>query len=214
NATSNSLSGAAALASVLITNVPLAEGTVVSNSTTLSLPLSSQSTPGNYFLVVSTDDGNSIAESRETNNLASRAIALSLPPLPDLVITDVQTPTQALAGVAVTLRWTTTNAGTAGLSSQAWTESVVVSNASAILTLADFRFTNTIPVGGSLSRTQDVVFPSSLPAGDYLVRVTADSIQEIIESSEANNSGLATNTTTLPSQLTLMLPFGQVNEGA
>ena len=213
SAASNSLSGATSLASLLVTNVPLAQNSAVSNSASLAIPLTASSSNGTYFLVVSADDDNGIAESRETNNLASRAITLSLPPLPDLAVAEVQAPTQALAGVAVTLRWTTTNAGTAGLSSQAWTESVVVSNASAILTLAEFRFTNTIPVGGSLSRTQDVVFPSSLPAGDYSVRIAADSLQEIVEGSDANNSGLATNTTTLPGQLTLMLPFGQVNEG-
>ena len=213
NSISNSLSGATSLSSVLVTNVPLTAGSVVSNSAS-TLRFTSASTNGAYYLIVSADDDNTIAESRETNNLASRSITLSLPPLPDLAVVGVQSPTQALAGVAATLLWTTTNAGTAGLTSEAWTESVVASNAAAVVTLAEFRFTNTIPVGGGMSRTQDVVFPSSLPAGIYAVHIIADSLQEIVETSDANNDGQATNNTTLPGQLTLMLPSGQVDENA
>src|SRR5439155_9161758 len=56
--TSNSLSGATLLAPVLETSVPLTEGAAISNSASFTLPLSSASTAGTYYLLVSADDGN------------------------------------------------------------------------------------------------------------------------------------------------------------
>jgi len=210
---SNSFSGVAPLTSVLITNIPLTSGSSISNFANLLIPLSSVSSNGTYYLLVSSDDGNTVAESRETNNLASRVINLSLPPLPDLAVTNILCPTQALAGVQFTLQWTVTNRGSADLISGAWTETVTVSNATAEITLTELRFTNTIHVGESITRTQQVTLPPYLPAGAYQVLVTADTFGEVIESNEANNTGLATNALTLPAQLMLAFDSASVNEG-
>src|SRR5207245_5571864 len=65
----------------------------------------------------------------------------------------------------------------------------------------------------SIIRTQAVSLPYDLPAGDYRVNVTVDSFGEIVETSKSNNVSWATNLSTIPAQLDLLLGATQVNEG-
>src|SRR6185503_21345001 len=81
------------------------------------------------------------------------------------------------------------------------------------VTLADFRFTNTLHIGEALIRTQSVVLPSSLPAGDYLLSITADAFADVVEAVESNNTRAATNSLRLPGQLTISFSQAEASEG-
>jgi hypothetical protein len=74
--------------------------------------------PGTYDVCVIVDPDNLIAESNKTNNVACRAITVSPPPLPDLVVTSADigfAPAPPVAnGTAVLVTATVHNAGDAG----------------------------------------------------------------------------------------------------
>jgi len=79
--TSNSLANATSLANLASPAIGLDAGAAYTNQVTVAMPLSTQLQPGAYFLVAVADLNNDQPESNEGNNLVSKAITLSLPPL-------------------------------------------------------------------------------------------------------------------------------------
>ncbi|MCW5556084.1 MAG: hypothetical protein KIS67_28500 [Verrucomicrobiae bacterium] len=196
--------------------VPLTAGASYTNSVNASLPHTTASTPGLYHLVLAADHGNAIAESDENNNLGSTPITLSLPPMADLAVVNVNAPTNAAPGQTLPLTWTTINQGSVGVAG-AWSETVFLATNSAGIggqELATLAFTNALAVGGAITRTQLVTIPSSGILGNLWLAVQADSRGDVIELNEANNLGVATNSTLVPAVLTLQLSISQVTEGA
>ncbi|MBI5386506.1 MAG: DUF11 domain-containing protein, partial [Verrucomicrobia bacterium] len=210
---SNSISGATPLLAVAAGVSPLTSGASYTNTQPVTFPLTTSSTPGDFFFIVVTDTTGVQSESSEANNLRSTPITLTLPPRPDLAIEEVLAPDFARAGLPVELVWTVTNRGSLTLIDVAWTEAISLSNANGTVTaLAEFRATNSLASGEWLNRTQTVVLPSSLLAGDVRFFVRADAHSQVVEENEANNVSFATNFTTLPAELTLTLARGEVNE--
>ncbi len=68
---------------------------------------------GTYQVVVTTDIGGRLNEENTTNNKLTRNITLNVPPLPDLIVTNVQAPNQAYAGQEIDINWTIQNVGDA-----------------------------------------------------------------------------------------------------
>lgn len=216
SAARNSTSGAILLATVPGSTVPLQPDGSYTRSQTVTLPLLSGQAPGTHFLVLAADAANAQPESSEGNNLVSRPIALDLPPLPDLVASGIVAPPLALAGENVVLTWNITNSGDAeavGI----WSETVSLSPDALVgndSLLATFRFTNSIPAGGFLVRTQSVAIPLAGATGDLRFVVTMDHDNDVIEQDENNNAALADAITPVPALLTLQLPVTQLVEGA
>ncbi|MCX6904954.1 MAG: hypothetical protein NTW03_16040, partial [Verrucomicrobia bacterium] len=193
---------------------PLAPGDGYTRSQVVTLPLTTSSADGSFFIVAVADAGSALFEANEANNLLSVPIFVTRPPLPDLAIPQVTAPDMARGGLPFTLSWSVTNQGTLNLANLAWNEAISISNANGtVSTLAEFRFTNTLAAGDFLVRTQSVVLPSSTVAGDLVCFVTVDSGGEVVEFSESNNLTFATNLTALPAQLSVSLARGDVKEG-
>ncbi len=214
SAASDSLSGATLLATAAANASPLAVGGVYTRTQTVTLPLTAQSAAGSYFIVAVADAAGTLQEGNEANNLRSAPLALTLPPMPDLAVENVIAPATAQANQAFTLIWSVTNRGTATATAP-WSESLIVSNASAgaqSLLLLDT--TNTLAIGAALTRTQTVVLPITGPAGELQFFVQTDSRDERVELNEANNLAAATNTTSVPLLLTLQVPATQIAENA
>ncbi len=211
----NSLSGATLLGTVAFTGV-LAPGAAHTNTVTVTLPLSTQTSPGSYYLVVATDHGNAVVESQENNNLNSVPIALTLPPLPDLAITQVSAPTQAFPGESIPISWVVTNQGSLNITGK-WSETVFLATNSAGLgnqqELTTFAFTNSLAAGAFLARTQTVTIPPAGIAGDLWLAVRADTRSDVIESNETNNLGVASALIQVPAVLTLQASATQISEG-
>ncbi len=206
-----SLAGATLLNSVAGSS-PLAIGTRYSRALNAALPLTSSSTPGTLFIVVVANANNVQVESDGANNVIAVPIALTLPPLPDLVVDRVQAPAFALPNRNLTLIWTVTNSGNAAAVGP-WTEIIGLSNAAnGAITLGEFRLTNVLSPGQFLQRTQSVFVPNSMPAGDWNVFATTDANGEIVEASDVNNATLATNLATVPALLTLDAPATLLTE--
>ena len=101
----------------LLRNAPLpfdglqaGEQTITSAS--VALPVDASLAPGAYRLIVALDSGGQIAESNEVNNsAASGVIQLDFPDLPDLVVSDIQSPLQAQSGQFAFVTFTVSNQG-------------------------------------------------------------------------------------------------------
>ena len=210
---SNSWSGATLLASLPGAG-PLASASAYTRTQSVTLTLTASSTASNFFILAVADAGDAQVESNEANNLAAAPISLSLPPLPDLSVPQVTAPAFALPNRDATVVWSVANSGTAAAVGE-WSEVVAISNSTyGVISLADFRFTNNLDPGQFLVRTQAVAIPDTLPAGDWKILVTTDAHAEIVERSEANNTSVATNFSTVPAILTLQVPASLIEEGA
>ena len=209
---SNSLSGATLLET--LPSTVLTAGAAYSRTQAVALPLTSQLQAGTFFLVVAADAMNAQPESNEANNTGFRELALTKPPLPDLVITQVNAPTLLAPGSSFEFTWTVANLGAVPLDSESWAEKIVLTNETVgALGVAEFLCTNSLAPGGSIIRTQRVDMPLNLPPGNYQIVLTTDSRSEIIESNESNNSTNVTSLANVAAQLVLQIEPGELTEG-
>jgi hypothetical protein len=179
---------------------PLAAGAKSTATNTLTIPAP---TPlGNYYICAMADSGNVVAEDNETNNSLCTAAMIQVT-LADLVTTDV-----------------TPNSGTVN---QGGTLSVsdTVQNVGAVATPIGFRVgfhlsvnnvygdgddvaitTNRVVAalgaGASSTGTTGLLIPSSTPPGDYYVCAKADSLAQVVETDETNNTLCSSTQVTVP----------------
>jgi Ca2+-binding RTX toxin-like protein/subtilase family serine protease len=184
-------------------NSSLAVGEEYTHTASIDIPLNINMNEGSYHIVVSTGVGYSDywghyqylqAESNQSNNSASsQPISLSLPPLPDLVVSSIITPTEGLSGQQVEVAWTITNQGTKEATGE-WTDNVYLSNDASIgqdQLYGSFPFTGTIKAGESITRKQLLTLPNDLQGNHWLV-VATDVAQQIFEHiKDYNNSTIA-----------------------
>ncbi|MBP8260273.1 MAG: hypothetical protein KA118_11480, partial [Verrucomicrobia bacterium] len=196
---------------------PLAPGARYTNTALVAIPLEANPASGSYSLWLKTDAYGQQPEMNKTNNAASSpAIALQLPPLPDLAVSDVIAPAYAWPGQAIDLSWTTINQG-AIPPGRPWTETVLISADPAITpaqSLLSITITNPLAAGQFLVQTQRIALPPAATAGEYYLAIRTDAAETLIEAVEANNLGAATNTTRIASILTLQIPARQIAENA
>lgn len=163
-------------------------------SVNVTLPLTVDLSSGTYYLLVETDAGFTQPETNEANNVAATsALAINLPPLPDLVIEAVVVPSSALSGQQIPIQWQLANRGTGDFTGtitdaiRLSTDTVVGNDAF----LANFNFTGTIAAGGSVLRQQLVTLPLATEGQRYLV-FTTDAGGGVFEHlGENNNSTLS-----------------------
>ncbi|MEK8049722.1 CARDB domain-containing protein [Ideonella sp. DXS22W] len=162
---------------------------------TFTPPLDATSLPeGNYRIRV-TADGQSprVNESNDNNNAytAESLVPLVAAPTPDLVSVDVSVPGSAPANTRITVTWTDRNDGDAATASGYYSriELVRVSNGGVYWSNDQyFAEPATIAVGGTATRSQEIVLPSSLAPGAYRVRVTTDPYGYVSEYDRENNN--------------------------
>ena len=190
---SNHTSGALSLLGTFPGGSGLAAGHSVTNTRTISLPLTHALPPGPCSVLVQTDVDGAVRELSEENNAgASAGFAVAFPPLPDLAVRDVQGPASGIVGQPVRLTWMVTNLD-AGIASGVWTENVyllLTPGAASGQLLASFQVTNTLGGGAFLIRTQTVTLPSAGYGSRYLA-VQTDVADTIFESNETNNQQVA-----------------------
>ena len=197
--------------------LPLAAGATYERVTNVSLPLLPGVSAGVYQVSVMADAAGDLGESVETDNerdAGNLPLTIELPPLPDLTVTDVTFPANAVAGTDVDVTWTVKNAGTAPAAAL-WQETFALSADEvpggdiSLLTVSE---NQPLAPGSAVTRTNRVRIPASL-AGVFSVFAAADAGGEVVEGNEANNTGAATNRINLPSKLTLELAVAAVTEG-
>jgi hypothetical protein len=194
----------------------LAAGASYTRSATIQLPLLPNLTAGAYSVVVETDRWGAVDESLENNNTRGTALNVTLPPLPDLSVTQLTFPGTAVPGQPVSFNWTINNLGSA-VARGGWTEALMVRRAVAgaearVISLT--QFDSELAIGSFALRTRQVLLPSDLAAGTYECSVTADYHGELLESSKANNQFTATPRLQAPAVLQLQLPISSIAENA
>jgi hypothetical protein len=202
-----SQAGATPLLTLPITGVsPMAAGAIYTRTQMVTLPLNSSAAPSNYFALVTTDFGNNLFELSETNNTTpSSSISLSLPQLPDLVVTDILPPTNAFAGQTVTLIWSITNQG-AATAVGPWTDTILLAvdaSGNAASAIASVTYSNLLNPGDSLTRTGLVTLPPSA-FGQMFFAVYVNSSTNVFEGTGQTNNLTVASWPTLPNLLTLL----------
>ncbi len=168
--------------------VPLAAGDSSARSAMVTIPITATSASGNYYLFVVVDSLNQIAETNEANNTASAPIALTVPALPDLIVTNLSTPATGYAGVAATITWTDANVGQAEADGT-WVDRVFASlsgSGSNPIALGNFPLSGPLAAGSAVNRSIPVTLPST--PGTYYLFVNTDATNVVAEAAgEANN---------------------------
>ncbi len=196
--------------------VPFAVGADYERIENVRLPLLGGVTPGVYALSVTTDAGGEIVEASEADNqrdTGNLPLTIEQPPLPDLVVTDVVFPANAVAGAEVEVSWTVRNRGAAPAAGP-WLETLALSpdtQPGNDVVLGAFTADQPLAPGAERSQTNVVRLPASL-AGLFSIFVTADSDRAVVESDEANNVGTTPNRLNLPSKLTFEVAAASVRE--
>lgn len=188
---SGSSTGAVTLLTLPIIGVsPLDVGETYTRTQTVTLPLNASSIAANYFVSVAADSGDALFELSETNNNAfSGQLALTLPALPDLVVSGIIAPSNGFAGQPVTLIWSVTNQGPVAAVGP-WTDTVLLakdalgSNAQPVVS---FSYSNLLNSAASITQTQQVVLSSNAAATMYFV-VHVNSSNEVYEGAAENNN--------------------------
>ncbi len=160
----------------------------------LSLPWEAQ---GDYYLIVSADGIGQVPESREDNNDSAGVFPLYiyLSPTPDLLVTAIHVPAQALSGQPMPISWTVLNNGSA--TPRNWYDAVYLSfdevfERSTDLYLGYVEHREGLDQGSSYAVTNAFNIPSSL-YGTVYVFVLADSTDRVYErQAEANNLARST----------------------
>jgi len=197
--------------------LPLAAGAAYERVTNVNLPLLPGVTAGVYQVSVSTDATGNIGEALETDNerdAGQLPLTIELPPLPDLTVSAVTFPANAVAGAEVEVTWTVRNAGTAPAGAP-WQESFALSpdeTPGVDVSLFTVSANQPLAPGASVTRTNRVRIPASL-SGVFSVFAGADVGDGVVEGNEANNFGAATNRINLPAKLTLEVAANSVTEG-
>ncbi|MBI2875792.1 MAG: right-handed parallel beta-helix repeat-containing protein, partial [Candidatus Tectomicrobia bacterium] len=176
---------------------PLAAGTDYARTASVTLPLNASAAEGSHYIIVETDALRTQPESSETNNLdTSEAVSLTLPPIPDLVVSDIVAPIEAISGQQIPISWILTNRGT-GEASGTWTDYVYLSADQAVGNdqfFGAFTFEGTLGAGQSVTRTQMITLPINL-SGNRWVIVQTDANNWIFEHANEGNNTLVDDRT-------------------
>jgi subtilase family serine protease/subtilisin family serine protease len=165
----------------------LAAGASNSGSTTVAIPAGTAS--GTYYLFAKADDENAVVEDNEANNFSATTLIIGA----DLVVYTFTVPSDAGAGLAITLSDTTKNqgAGTAAASTTTYYLS-----ANAVLDSGDVvlgsRAVPALGSGVSDAGSLAVTIPAGTATGTYYVFAKADAGEVVSETSEFNNTAVRT----------------------
>jgi subtilase family serine protease len=165
----------------------LAAGATSTASTTLTIPAA---TPfGTYYVCAVADSGHTVAESDEGNNTLCTGSTIQVT-LPDLSMTDV-TPNAATAVKGGTLSVTTTvsNGGAAsGAFRIGFYLSVNADGSTQDVAITAIRSVGSLGAGASSTGTTSLTIPGATPSLSYYVCAIADSLNQVVETDEGNNT--------------------------
>ena len=191
--------GDATLLGSVTDSAGLAAGT--SNSGTFTATLPASLADGTYQVIVVADSGDAVsADPDRVEQPGGRAQPLTFGHV-DLVPTIVTAPTAATSGTTLTVKWTTTNEGTA-TTLAGWVDSAYLSTTGQVTSSS--LLLGTVSISGPLAPRQTVTSTASatIPLGDtgtYQIIVVSDATNQLIEpSGTANTATQAIDMTIAP----------------
>ncbi|WP_203546973.1 Ig-like domain-containing protein [Roseiconus lacunae] len=182
---------------------------------TTSIPLTSESVAGDFYILVQTDSVGRVTESNEQDNVRAVPIQLTLPPLPDLVASEIVLPSSVIPGQSFDLTWKVDNIGD-DVAEGPWIERVYLSNhadGQNRQLIASFpRSGDLTPTANAIVRTESISLPRQTLNGDVHFMIEVDSGDAVFESDEANQFA-SLGTLNIPASLKLDFPVAEVAEG-
>ncbi len=161
----------------------LAAGGSSTGSTSLLLPAGLAA--GLSYIIAKADGDDTVNETSETNNTASRAVSIG----PDLIVSATSAPSSAAAGTAINVSDTVLNQGADGAAATV-TRFYLSTNAAldaADMVLGEVRAVPSVAAGTSNAGTTAVTIPTTTAVGSYYLLVKADGNNAVGESYETNN---------------------------
>ncbi len=156
---------------------------------TLTLPLLPQLDIGQYQIIVQTDAFETQKDGNFTNNIKSQPVSITLPPLPDLVVSSVSVPVEGLSGQQIEIVWTVRNQGNADVVGT-WNDYIYLSDDSQIgddSYFDYFQFEGTIEAGKLIERRKVIDLPIDL-SGERWVVIQTDPEGYIYEHKNKNDN--------------------------
>ena len=147
---------------------------------------------GTTYIKFETDSRNGVFEFllNGNNSLVSDAIELTLSDPPDLLVTEIVAPDQAvLSGSKIDVSWTVKNDGT-GLAAGSWGDRVVLREQVAggqTIELGRFTYTDPLEPGQSYQRSEQFRLPSRLE-GLFRIEVTTNYTNSLYEHTNTDNN--------------------------
>jgi len=167
---------------------PLGANAAYSRSLGADIP---QVAPGNYYLIVVTDDGSSqVSETIETNNTVAFPITVVAPDLTPTLAELI--PASGLSGQPAKVRFSVANQGAGpAVTGTSWADAVYLSNDTTLsgddIWLGDAWTNGPLPPGSGYTQTIDVNLPEKPPGTYYLIVVADYWSDALYESNESNN---------------------------
>lgn len=157
----------------------------VSDTGSLALTIPASVAAGTYWLIARADGDDALVETQESNNLQSRIVTIGA----DLAISSLTGPSNAGAGLAMTLTDATKNqgGGAANASTTTFYLSANTTFDSSDIVLGS-RAVPALAGGASHSASTTVTIPAGTATGTHFVIARADAGDAIAELSEANNT--------------------------
>jgi len=164
----------------------------------VTLPLDDTVGEGTYYIKIQVDQSNYQPETNEGNNIiASAGFTTIIPPLPDLVVTDVTIPSIVEAGKTAHIEWTDLNQGDAPTTGGGWNDRIVLSinttfgDSDDVIIYSSLWYYGTLDAGGSINRSLEVTIPTNA-VGYWYILIMADYYNSIYErGNEGNNVGVS-----------------------
>lgn len=180
------------------TGTGVAAGGSYSNTVALSLPLQAGVNSGDYRIEVLTDTAAALNEADRSNNNASAALTIAVPPLANLVVRDVTAPATATAGLEMDVSWVVDNTGDGGLylrygsSYNYFHDRVYLADATGntlLRELGSYRVDGPFPADADpLARVQRITLPDTVVNGTYTIVVVTDGNDYIVEHNGENDN--------------------------
>ena len=159
----------------------------------MDVRIPSETTMGNYFLIVQTDAFSTIVNEtgRKDNNISTTAITIAAETWPDLVVKGIHAPRVWTMGDTVTLSYTVHNQGNKMINSVVYDSIRLINNQNKkqFIELPEQQQLRRLAVGESYTQTLDFVVPNGLNLGDWYLEINADWRGFVSESEEQNNTG-------------------------
>ncbi len=188
--TTTNLNGTALLLGRAIRPRSLSTNDSYASSLTVTLP---QGLSGTRYFIVKTDADNRVNEGlfENDNTAVSAPMTVTLTPPPDLQVTAIQAPTNAVSGTSLSLSYTVTNAGPGVTAETVWVDNIYLSPTNALDTnavlLGSFSHEGMLTNGQTYNQSASVSLPASLGGVFYLL-VFTDARNDVFESVyETNN---------------------------
>ena len=173
----------------------LAPGQSASRDQVVSIPRSRLSTAGTYNIIVVTNATHAVDEGPfGNNNTRVQPIQVTLLPLPDLQVTQVQLPATIQGGQTIAVQWQVCNRGTVVTTPGKWVDHVYLSSTTdlsgVVADLGSYPNSSALDVGQCYTEQQNITIPAGT-GGTFYVLVDTDDYNQVTESSETNNLGVS-----------------------